>query len=88
MAHILDRQESHNKNQSGASSFRGCAALSLWVAAPVYLGCAIRCESPVIHLALPGLAAATKIWRRMFDSEKQLAADALKFMKDEVGKRW
>jgi D-psicose/D-tagatose/L-ribulose 3-epimerase len=39
-------------------------------------------------LALPGLAAATKIWRRMFDSEKQLAADALKFMKSEVAKRW
>jgi D-psicose/D-tagatose/L-ribulose 3-epimerase len=38
-------------------------------------------------LALPALAAATKIWRRMFESEEQLAADALAFMKREVAKR-
>jgi D-psicose/D-tagatose/L-ribulose 3-epimerase len=30
---------------------------------------------------LPGLAAATKIWRRMFESEEKLAQDALAFMK-------
>ncbi|MCA9215341.1 MAG: sugar phosphate isomerase/epimerase, partial [Planctomycetales bacterium] len=39
-------------------------------------------------LALPELAAATKIWRRMFQSEEQLASDALAFMKAEVAKRW
>ena len=39
-------------------------------------------------LALPELAAATKIWRRMFESEEQLARDGLAFMKQEVGKRW
>jgi D-psicose/D-tagatose/L-ribulose 3-epimerase len=39
-------------------------------------------------LALPELAAATKIWRRMFESEEQLARDALAFMKAEVAKRW
>ena len=39
-------------------------------------------------LALPELAAATKIWRRMFDSEEQLARDGLAFMKAEYGKRW
>ncbi|MCA9166999.1 MAG: sugar phosphate isomerase/epimerase [Planctomycetales bacterium] len=39
-------------------------------------------------LALPELAAATKIWRRMFDSEEQLARDGLAFMKAEVAKRW
>ena len=38
-------------------------------------------------LALPNLAAATKIWRRMFKEEKQLATDALAFMKSEVAKR-
>lgn len=32
-------------------------------------------------LALPDLAAATKIWRRMFTSEEQLSRDALRFMK-------
>ena len=32
-------------------------------------------------LALPDLAAATKIWRRMYESEEQLATDALAFMK-------
>lgn len=32
-------------------------------------------------LALPELAAATKIWRRMYDSEDQLARDGLAFMK-------
>lgn len=30
---------------------------------------------------LPELAAATKIWRRMFESEEQLARDGLRFMK-------
>ena len=39
-------------------------------------------------LALPELAAATKIWRRMFTSEEQLARDGLAFMKAEVAKRW
>ena len=39
-------------------------------------------------LALPELAAATKIWRRMFDSEEQLARDSLAFMKAQVAKRW
>jgi D-psicose/D-tagatose/L-ribulose 3-epimerase len=38
-------------------------------------------------LALPNVAAATKIWRKMFPSEDQLAADALDFMKRQVGKR-
>jgi D-psicose/D-tagatose/L-ribulose 3-epimerase len=31
--------------------------------------------------AMPGLAAATKIWRRMFQDEEQLARDGLAFMK-------
>ena len=35
-------------------------------------------------LSLPDLAAATKIWRRMYESEQQLATDALAFMKS----RW
>jgi D-psicose/D-tagatose/L-ribulose 3-epimerase len=39
-------------------------------------------------LALPELAAATKIWRRMFASEEQLARDGLAFMKAEVASRW
>ncbi len=39
-------------------------------------------------LALPELAAATKIWRRMYQSEEQLAADALAFMRSQVAKRW
>ncbi len=39
-------------------------------------------------LALPALAAATKIWRRMFDTEDKLASDALAFMRREVAKRW
>ncbi len=38
-------------------------------------------------LALPNVAAATKIWRKMFPSEDQLAADALAFMKRHVGRR-
>ena len=38
-------------------------------------------------LALPALAAATKIWRRMFDSEEQLARDGLAFMKTEWARR-
>ncbi len=38
-------------------------------------------------LALPALAAATKIWRRMFDSEDTLSEDALRFLKEEWGKR-
>ena len=35
-------------------------------------------------LALPDLAAATRIWRKMFSTELELAADGLKFMKS----RW
>jgi D-psicose/D-tagatose/L-ribulose 3-epimerase len=39
-------------------------------------------------LALEKLVPATKIWRRMYESERQLATDALSFMKAEVAKRW
>lgn len=39
-------------------------------------------------LALPEIAAATKIWRRMFETEEKLAKDSLEFMKAEVAKRW
>jgi D-psicose/D-tagatose/L-ribulose 3-epimerase len=39
-------------------------------------------------LALPELAAATKIWRRMFESEEQLSRDALAFMKMQVARHW
>ena len=38
-------------------------------------------------LALPEISAATKIWRRMYQSEEQLARDALAFMKSETAKR-
>lgn len=37
-------------------------------------------------LALPELAAATRIWRRMFDSELGLAEEGLAFMKQQVAK--
>ena len=37
-------------------------------------------------LALPELAAATKIWRRMFDDELKLAKEGLAFMKSQVAK--
>lgn len=39
-------------------------------------------------LALPELVAATKIWRRMYESEEQLSRDGLAFMKAEYEKRW
>ncbi|HMO12727.1 MAG TPA: sugar phosphate isomerase/epimerase family protein [Pirellulaceae bacterium] len=39
-------------------------------------------------LALPELAAATKIWRRMYATEDQLAAQALTFMQQHVARRW
>jgi len=39
-------------------------------------------------LALEKLLPATKIWRRMYQNEWQLAADGLRFMKTEVAKRW
>jgi D-psicose/D-tagatose/L-ribulose 3-epimerase len=38
-------------------------------------------------LALPAIAAATKIWRRMFDSESQLARESLEFMRRNVQSR-
>ncbi len=37
--------------------------------------------------ALPGIAAATKIWRRMYEDEEQLARDGLAFMRSEWAKR-
>jgi len=39
-------------------------------------------------LALEKLVPATKIWRRMYQSERQLATDGLAFMKAEVARRW
>jgi D-psicose/D-tagatose/L-ribulose 3-epimerase len=39
-------------------------------------------------LALEKLVPATKIWRRMYRSEKQLATDGLRFMQKSVAKRW
>lgn len=44
------------------------------------------CEA--FGLALPKLSAATKIWRRMYVSEEQLARDVLAIMKSHVAKRW
>ncbi|TWT50703.1 D-tagatose 3-epimerase [Rubripirellula amarantea] len=38
-------------------------------------------------LALPEIAAATMIWRRMYKDELTLAANGLKFMKSEIEKR-
>jgi D-psicose/D-tagatose/L-ribulose 3-epimerase len=38
-------------------------------------------------LALPSLVAATKIWRRMYESEEQLAREGLEFMRSEWAKR-
>jgi D-psicose/D-tagatose/L-ribulose 3-epimerase len=38
--------------------------------------------------SLEDLLAATKIWRRMYETEDQLASDGLKFLKEEVAKRW
>ena len=37
--------------------------------------------------ALPNLAAATKIWRPLFDSQEQVAVEGLAFMKREVAAR-
>ncbi len=39
-------------------------------------------------LALPELVAATKIWRKMYDSEEQLARDALAFIRGQVAQHW
>ncbi len=39
-------------------------------------------------LALPALAAATKIWRRMYNTEEQLTRDSLNFMRAQVARRW
>jgi D-psicose/D-tagatose/L-ribulose 3-epimerase len=36
---------------------------------------------------LPNLAAATKIWRPLFDSEEQLAVDALAFLSAKLARR-
>ncbi len=37
--------------------------------------------------ALPSLAAATRIWRRMFEDEEELAREGLRFMKAEWERR-
>jgi D-psicose/D-tagatose/L-ribulose 3-epimerase len=37
--------------------------------------------------SLPEITAATKIWRRMFHSEEQLASDALDFMRAQVSRQ-
>ncbi len=38
--------------------------------------------------SLPELVAATKIWRRMYETEERLAKDGLAFIQREVAKRW
>ena len=38
-------------------------------------------------MALPNIAAATRIWRRMFETEDQLAGDALRFMREQWAQR-
>ena len=38
--------------------------------------------------SLEDLLAATKIWRRMYETEEQLASNGLRFLKEEVAKRW
>ena len=43
------------------------------------------CEA--FGLALPKLSAATKVWRKMYESEDQLGRDVLAFMKRNVEKR-
>ena len=39
-------------------------------------------------LLLEKLVPTCKIWRRMYESERQLAADGLAFMKEQVAQRW
>ena len=39
-------------------------------------------------LALEKLVPACKIWRRMYETERQLATDGLNFMRQQVAKRW
>jgi D-psicose/D-tagatose/L-ribulose 3-epimerase len=39
-------------------------------------------------LALPEIAAATKIWRRMYQDEEQLARDAIGFVRQKVQQHW
>ena len=39
-------------------------------------------------LSLEKLVPTCKIWRRMYGTEHQLATDALRFMKDQVSRRW
>ena len=39
-------------------------------------------------LSLEKLVPTCKIWRRMYRTEHQLAADALSFMKNQVARRW
>ncbi len=39
-------------------------------------------------LALEKLIPATKIWRRMYQNERQLASDGLRFMRESVARRW
>ncbi len=38
-------------------------------------------------LSLPEIAAATKIWRRMYKDEMTLATEGLRFMRNEIAKR-
>jgi D-psicose/D-tagatose/L-ribulose 3-epimerase len=43
------------------------------------------CEA--FGMALPAIQGATKIWRRMFESEEQLAGDALAHMRGGIGRQ-
>jgi D-psicose/D-tagatose/L-ribulose 3-epimerase len=53
--------------------------------------CEIGYDGPLVveafGLLLEKLVPTVRIWRRMYDSERQLASDALHFMKTQVAKR-
>ena len=76
----LGKRPQHSRCRSGAlgRDFRRAAQVNYdgWLTVEAF------------GLALPEIAAATKIWRRMFSTEQQLASDALSFMKQHVTKRW
>jgi len=54
--------------------------------------CAIGYDNTMVveafGLSLEKLVPTCKIWRRMYRTEHQLAADALRFMKEQVACRW
>ena len=82
MGQILVGGSSWSNHPAGDIRIMGQAGCSVAHAVWVFARRGVAMES--FGDALPDLAAATKVWRRTFDTEEQLARDGLAFLRSRL----